>query len=100
MAATPIGTNMVTALSRRYIEPDITDNVYNSNALFYRLNASNRKSVQGGTQIEVPLMYSAMNAHGFYQGYELLNTAPSDTIQNAAFNWKQCYCVVSVDGLT
>lgn len=100
MAAQPIGTNMVTALSRRYIVPDIADNVYNSNALFYRLNAANRKQVQGGTQIEVPLMYSKMNAHGFYQGYDVLNTAPSDTIQNAAFNWKQAYTIVSVDGLT
>ena len=100
MAATPIGTNMVTAISRRYIVPDIADNVYGSNALFFRLNAANRKSVQGGTQIEVPLMYAKMAAHGFYQGFDVLNTAPTDSIQNAAFNWKQAYAIVSVDGLT
>ena len=100
MAATPIGTNTVTAISRRYILPFIADQVYKSNPLFFRLNRANRKTVQGGTQIEVPLLYAQMAAGGFYQGYDLLNVAPSDTIQNAAFNWKQAYVPVSVDGLT
>jgi hypothetical protein len=98
--ATPIGTDVVTAISRRYILPDIADAIYNSNPMFYRANRMNKKLVQGGFQIELPIMYSRFAAGGFYSGYDALNIAPSDTVQNAAFSWKQAYVPVTVDGLT
>ena len=100
MAVTPIGTNTVTALSRRLILPRIVDNVYNSNVMFFRWYHSNKFSQQGGTQIEQPLMYKRMAAGGSYSGYQLLNVTPSDTIQNAAFPWSQYFTPVTVDGLT
>lgn len=100
MAVTPIGTDVVTAISRRYIVPNIADNVYNSNLMFFRLNAANRRIIQGGYQIEQPLMYQKMAAGGAYSGYQLLDIAPSDTIQNAAWPWAQHYSPVTVDGLT
>lgn len=100
MAVTPIGTNTVTALSRRLILPRIADNVYNSNVLFYRWYHANKFVQQGGTQIEQPLMYKRMAAGGSYQGYQLLNVTPTDSIQNAAFAWKQYFSPVTVDGLT
>jgi hypothetical protein len=100
MAVTPIGTNTVTALSRRLILPRITDNVYNSNVLFYRWYHANKFAQQGGTQIEAPLMYTGMAAGGSYSGYQLLNVTPTDSIQNAAWAWKQYYSPVTVDGLT
>jgi hypothetical protein len=80
--------------------PEIADNVYNSNPLFFRLNRMNKKIVQGGFQIELPIMYQAFAAGGFYNGYDALNIAPSDTVQNAAFDWKQAYVPVTVDGRT
>lgn len=98
--ATPIGTNVVTALSRRYIIPTIVDNIYNSNPVFFRLNKGNKKQVRGGTQIEVPLMYSRFSAGGPYRGFDVLSVIPQDTIKNAAFDWKQHYTYVTVDGLT
>jgi hypothetical protein len=98
--ATPIGTNEVNSLSRRYIIPTIYDLFYKSNLMFFRLNAKNKKMVQGGLQIEVPLMYQGFAAGGYYQGYDLLDVSPSDTVLNAAFDWKQAYVPVSVDGLT
>lgn len=100
MPAIPIGTDVVTAISRRYIVPQVADNVYNSNLMFFRLNHSNRRIVQGGFQIEQPLMYQKLAAGGPYSGYDLLNIAPSDTVKNAAFQWKQYYSPVTVDGLT
>jgi len=98
--ATPIGTNEINSISRRYIFPTLVDNVYRSNLLFFRLNARNRKVLQGGLQIEVPLVYTRFAAGGFYQGFDLLDVSPSDTVKNAAFDWKQAYVPVSVDGLT
>lgn len=98
--AVPFGTNEITSISRRFIMPELTDNVYNSNLMFFRMNAMNKKKLQGGLQIEVPLVYTRFAAGGFYQGFDLLDVAPSDTVKNAAFDWKQAYVPVSVDGLT
>lgn len=41
-----------------------------------------------------------MNGGGWYRGYQLLTIAPSTTVQNATFTWKQAYQAVTVDGLT
>lgn len=96
---TAIGTDTLSSISRQYIMPEIVDNIYHSNALFYRLNQSNRK-ITGGTQLEFPVMYSRFSAGGAYQGYDVLTVAPSDTILNSAFTWKQHYVPIVVDGLT
>lgn len=90
----------MTSISRRYILPEIIDSVYNSNVLFYRLNAANRKVVRGGTQIELPLAYTRINSAGNYVGFDLLDTTPQDVIKNAAWDWRQKYVTVSVDGAT
>jgi hypothetical protein len=98
--ASPIGTNVVTSIARRYILPEVVDNIYDSNPVFFRLNKANKKIVRGGTQIEVPLMYSRFAAGGFYSGLDVLDITPSDTIKNGAWDWKQAYVPVTVDGLT
>lgn len=98
--ATPIGTNVVTALARRYILPEVVDVIYDSNPIFYRINAGNKRIVRGGTQIEVPFQYRRFAAGGPYSGYEVLSVVPSDTIKNGAWDWKQHYVPVVVDGLT
>jgi hypothetical protein len=98
--ATAVGTNVVTSLSRRYILPTLVDVTYNSNLFFFRMNARNRKVLQGGYQVEVPIVYKQMAAGGFYQGFDLLDTSPSDTVLNAAWDWRQAEVPVSIDGLT
>lgn len=98
--AIPVGTNTLTSISRRFIVPEVQDLVYNSNVLFYRLNASNRKVTQGGTQIEVPLAYARIDSAGNYVGFDLLDTTPQDVIKNAAWDWRQKYVTITVDGLT
>lgn len=98
--ATPIGTNQLNSLSRRHIIPQIVDNIYGGNLMFFRLNAMNKKRLQGGTQIEVPLNYSRFTAGGFYQGFDLLDVSPQDTVKNGAWDWKQAYVPVSIDDLT
>jgi hypothetical protein len=80
--------------------PRIADNLYGSNVLFFRWNRMNKMQIRGGTQIEFPVMYQHMAAGGAYQGYQILNVAPSDTIQNGVVAWKQYYVPVTVDGLT
>lgn len=96
---TAIGTDTLTSISRQYIMPEIVDNIYHSNPLFYRMNQSNRK-IQGGTQLEFPVMYARFSSGGTYSGYDVLTVTPSDTVMNSAFTWKQQYVPVVVDGLS
>lgn len=56
--------------------------------------------VQGGLQIELPLMYGRFAAGGPYQGFDQLTIAPSDTVKNAALDWKQHYVPLAIDGLS
>lgn len=97
-----VGTNQLTALARHYILPQVTDNAYlKNNALLYRMIRGNKRMLQGGTQIEVPMMYRRFGGgSGTYRGYELLNTVPQDTIKNSFVEWKQHYASFAVDGLT
>jgi len=97
---TAIGANTITSIARHFIMPQITDQVYGSNVLLYRLMKGNKRMVQGGTQIEVPLMTKRFTTGGAYSGYDVFDTTPHDTVQNAVFNWKQHQVTWSVDGLT
>lgn len=100
--APPIGQNTLNSLARHYILPQITDNAYfSNNALLYRLLKGNKKMQQGGTHIEVPLMYRGfVNGGGSYRGYDPQTSSPQDTVKNAYLDWKQYYKSFSIDGLT
>lgn len=101
MAATVVGTDVVTSLSQRFILPTIIDQIYGTNALFWRLNSAGKKRyIQGGTHVEVPFMYAEFANGGPFQGYDLLDTAPNDTVKNGVFEMKQHHVPVSIDDRT
>lgn len=101
MAPTIVGTDEVTSLSRRIILPYITDQVYGSNALLYRLAAANRKSYQGGTHFEVPFMYTKPTNGGAYDGaYDQVNVDPWETVKNGAFEIKYYEVPLTIDERT
>lgn len=85
---TPVGTDVITSLSRRYVMPRIVDNFYRSSPLFFRLNRA-RRVIPGGYQLEIPAMYKGLVGGGPYSGYGVISTSPSDTVKNLAFDWKQ-----------
>lgn len=41
-----------------------------------------------------------MSSSGWYTGFDLLDTTPQDVVKNAAFDWKQTFVTITVDGLT
>lgn len=97
-----IGQEMLTSIARHHILPQVTDNAYlKNNAFLYRTIRSGKRMIQGGTQIEIPLMYKRFtNAGGTYRGFDLLNVSPQDTVKNAYVEWKQHYVTFAIDGLT
>jgi hypothetical protein len=98
--ATAVGVDTVTTISRQHILPTISDAIYGSNVLFYRMVKSNKKMIQGGTHIEQPVNYARSGLGGAYRGYEQLSTAAFDVLRSAAWDWKQYHFPVAVDGLT
>jgi hypothetical protein len=97
---TIIGTDTVTSISRRVILPTITDVAYAGNALFYRLNAANKKQIAGGTHVEAPFITSKWANGGWYTGYDELDVTPNDTVVNGGWDMKSAYVPVTVDGTT
>lgn len=95
--ATPIGTNVVNSITRRWIEPSIVDNFYRSNVLFFRLYMLGKKMSDGGTQIEQPLLRSRGGSATWFSGFDVIDTTPQDPIQNAAYDWKNISVAVTVD---
>jgi len=98
--AVAIGQNTITSIARHFILPTITDNVYKSNIILWRLLKNNKRIVRGGTQIEVPLMWQRFGTGGAYTGFDVFTPAVPDTVRNAVFDWKQYEVTWGVDGLT
>lgn len=95
--ATPVGGNSLTALSRRYILPELVDVIYGSNPIFFRLNQSRRREIPGGYQMEVPVLYQKHTTGGAFEGWDVVDVTPQDNFQTAAWDWKQHYSHVSIN---
>lgn len=68
---------------------ELADNIATSNAFTTMLMKGDLYDSQdGGTHIEVPLMY-ALAVADWYEGYDELSTQPTDGITNAVYQWRQ-----------
>lgn len=95
--ATVIGTDALTSLSRTLVLPEITDVIYNSNVTFFRANNSWRVKRKGGLHVEIPWMYADFTNGGPFQGYQLFDLSPNDTVKNGALDWSYYYKPITID---
>jgi hypothetical protein len=74
----------------------LTDNISKSNAFFYRIQENGMYvGLDGGVAIQIPLMY-ALGTADWYEGYDTLNTDPTDGITSAFFDWRQLAVPVAI----
>jgi len=87
----------LSALTKNQYVPLMVDNIFNSNILTHRLL---RKSKAGASGMKVlqPVEYAKADAKGFYSGYDILDTSPSEVFTDAEYDWKQCYATISISG--
>ena len=97
--ATPVGTNTYNTIAREFCLPDLVDQVYGSSPLFFRLNSANRILVRGGKHIEQGNVTKKRNVGGAFSGYDVLDSAPADTLEAMAWDWKQYETSVTISGL-
>jgi len=87
----------LSAITKDKFLPVLVDNIFNSNVLTFKL-LKNAEKLDGGKKIITPLEYGKNSAQGFYSGYDVLDTTPSDPITSAEWNWKQAYATMTISG--
>lgn len=100
MPTLPIGDNNLYAVVRHYIEPTITDVVYQGSPFTYRLYKGNRRVQSGSPHIEIPMMYADLASGGWYGAWDVITATPTETVQNMYFDWKQLTVPVILDETT
>jgi hypothetical protein len=69
---------------------DMADNISDNIPLYAYLKKNNNVvKCAGGTQITEQLLYGDNATVKWYDGYELLDVTPSDSVTTASFDWKQ-----------
>ena len=87
----------LSALTRDKFLPVLVDNIFQSNPLTLKLLKGAEK-LDGGKKIITPIEYGKNSAQGFYSGYDVLDTTPSDPITAAEWNWKQAFSTITISG--
>jgi len=87
----------LSALTKNQYIPLLVDNIFESNVLTHRL-LKKSKATAGGMKVLQPVEYAKNTSQGFYTGYDVMNTAPSETFTDAEYEWKQMYATISISG--
>jgi len=87
----------LSALTRDKYIPLMIDNIFNSNVLTHRLLRKS-KAAASGNKVLQPLEYAKADAKGFYSGYDVLDTSPTEVFTDASFDWVQSYATISISG--
>jgi len=87
----------LSSLTKDKFIPVLVDNIFNSNVLTFRL-LKNAEKITGGKKIITPVEYGVNGAQGFYNGYDVLDTTPSDPFSAAEWDWKMAYATISISG--
>ncbi len=80
--------------------PKLEDNVFSARPLvFFLKQAGQIRTISGGTQIVLPLIYAQNSTAGSYSGYDVIPTTPQDGISAAQYDWKQFAVSISISGI-
>ena len=91
-------TEMVTTTFRNH-SGKLTDNVSDHNGFLNRLKKKgNIKTKSGGTSIVQELDYAENGTYQRFSGYDPLNTAASDVLSAAEYDWAQAAIHVTASG--
>jgi hypothetical protein len=91
-------TDVLTTTLEKYAKKGLTDNIFQSSALFNQLK-KNWAACDGGVKIIEPLEYVKNTTAGSYSGYDALDTTPQTTFTAAEYDWKEYSVSVSISGL-
>src|SRR6266853_518125 len=96
-APSQVTTNLdsLFGLSLSAYRKELIDNIGAVNAFFFEIISKELYEGQdGGTYIQIPLMYALANADS-YDGYDELSTVPTDGITDGIYQWRQCAAAIA-----
>lgn len=95
-APSQVTTNLdsLFGLSLAAYRKELVDNIGAINAFFFEvLRKDLYEGQDGGTYIQIPLMYGLQSADS-YDGYDELATIPVDGISDSIWEWRQCAAAI------
>ena len=87
----------LSALTKNQYIPLLVDNIFESNVLTHRLLRKSKAGASGNKVLQ-PVEYEKNASSGFYSGYDVMDTAPTETFTDAEYEWKQMYATISISG--
>jgi hypothetical protein len=89
----------ISSITQDLFIPKLVDAIFGSNSLLARAKKKWTRLVDGGTQINVPLLYATTTAVGRFSGSDSLSTSSNDQISMATFDWCQYYANITITRL-
>lgn len=78
--------------------PRLIDNFFTSNPLFVRLRDRENIRVEGGEQIDTPIIYGGLGGGSYGKG-DTFDTSFTEFMTDIRLDWKQNYAPMAMDGL-
>lgn len=99
MAGHPDFDRLLTTTIEKIL-PDVEDNIFTSKPLLFALtNFGSVETLDGGTQIEQPLMYAELRNQGSYSGADTFRTEEDEGHTMAVYDWKQYYAMLRLKNI-
>jgi hypothetical protein len=87
---------ILTSSSRLFLGR-LRDNIVKGMKYFAYLDSKGKiREVDGGYQVQIPLMYALNKTADVMSGYGIVNTAPQDGITSALFDWTQMATSITI----
>lgn len=97
MAGNPNFNRLTSATMQKYIKT-FEDNIFTSKPLLYIVtNFGNVETLDGGTQINQPLMYAELGNQGSYSGADTFLTNDDEGLTTAVYDWKHYYAAIKLN---
>ena len=96
--ATPNLSEIITTTLRNRSKM-LSDNVSNHNPLLNRMREKGNMTTVSGRDIVRELEYALNGTVAWYNGYEVLDTSPSDVLTSATYDYRQLAGSVTISGL-
>lgn len=87
----------LSALTKDKYIPLLVDNIFESNVLTKRLLKKSKASASGNKVLQ-PVEYAKSSSTNFYNGYDIMDTSPSELFTDSEWEWKQMYATISISG--
>jgi hypothetical protein len=87
--------NTANAVSQKYFRPVLVDAIFKPSPSWWRVTRLGKK-LEGGSAIVLPVTYAEETTGGSYWGANILDTALSDSVQPAEWQWRHYYQAIVI----